>query len=160
MLKLMTILIHTPLWVWAILLFLLYKGMQQTSTRPIKLWQLYIFPAVFSPFILISTINATQPLIAISGLVIGLILGLFLGYLLWKDNSLISQQNGQWQQRGSYIPLLLYLFIFVFRYIISVMQHLQTTIIQTELFNLLIGLPTGLGLGLLIAIPLLPKQTY
>lgn len=155
----MTILIHTPLWVWAVLLLLLYKGIQQTRTRSIQLWQLFIFPTVFLPLIVISTINAVQPLIAIVGLVIGLTVGLFLGYVLWKDNPLIGRQQGQWQQRGSYIPLLLYLFIFVFRYVISVAQHLQATIIQTDLFNLLIGLPTGLGLGLLIAMPLLPRRT-
>lgn len=153
----MAILIHTPLWVWGILLFLLYKGTQQTRTSAIKLWQLFIFPAVFLPLIIISAINALQPLLAMIGLIVGFIVGIFLGYLLWKDNPLISQQNGQWQLRGSYIPLLLYLFIFIFRYAISVIQHLQVSIIQTDLFNLLIGLPTGLGLGLLITIPLLAR---
>ncbi|HDR1924631.1 TPA: hypothetical protein QB638_001007 [Pasteurella multocida] len=69
---------------------------------------------------------------------------------------MLLRQGQQWIQRGSYLPLILYLFIFIFRYVVGVAQHTQQT--KTEFFNFIIGLPTGIRLGALFAILLFRQR--
>lgn len=148
---------NTPIYVWIILVFLLYYGGIQSKTRQIHLARFFIAPVLFLGLTIQMMLSAVSPMLAYFGLIVGIVVGLLLGYVLWKQNPLLIQQNGQWYQKGSYIPLGLYLFIFIFRYIISVALHIGTGIIQTDEFNLFIGLPTGFALGVFLAIPLTRK---
>ncbi|MGC6342341.1 DUF6622 family protein [Bisgaard Taxon 45] len=148
----MMVLKNTPVWVWLVLVCLLYFGSKQTKTRQIKLDKLAIFPLIFLPFVIISVMRGHQPLIVGFALTVGLVIGIFLGWLMWKDEPLLLKQGQVWIQRGSYIPLILYLVIFIFRYVVGVAQHTQHSITKTECFNFIIGLPTGIGLGTLLAI--------
>ncbi len=150
------ILINTPIWVWVILVFLLYKGIQQLETRPIKLNRLFILPAIFLPLSILSVINATLPTIASIALVMGLLGGLLIAKFC-KKYHLIIQKNNQLWQKGSYLPLTLYLFIFITRYIVSVLQHMNHTVIYSNFFNIVVGLPIGIGIGLLSAMPFFKK---
>lgn len=113
---------------------------------------------IFLPIVIMSIMQSHHPLIAGFGFIVGLALGLFLGWIIWKDAPLLLRQGQQWIQRGSYLPLILYLFIFIFRYVVGVAQHTQQTITKTEFFNFIIGLPTGIGLGALFAILLFRQR--
>ncbi len=154
----MAIVTNTPIWVWCVLLCLLYVGSKQSKIRQIKPYKLTFLPLIFLPIVIMSIMQSHHPLIAGFGFIVGLALGLFLGWIIWKDAPLLLRQGQQWIQRGSYLPLILYLFIFIFRYVVGVAQHTQQTITKTEFFNFIIGLPTGIGLGALFAILLFRQR--
>lgn len=145
---------NTPIYVWVILAFLLYYGAMQRKTRQIHIVRLFIAPIIFSGLIVQLILSVVSPTLALLGFVVGIVAGLFFGYVLWKQRPLLTQQNGQWYQEGSNIPLGLYLFIFICRYVSSASLHIDADIIQTDWFNFFVGLLTGFGLGVLFAIPL------
>lgn len=154
----MQLFIHTPIWVWAILVFVLYKGLQQRKTRSIKLWQLFIFPAFFFPLTFISIHQNENPFFAYVHLAIGITLGLLFGFIQFRKKSIVYQEDKKWIQRGSMLPLSLYLFIFITRYVINTLTAMQQEIIQTNLFNLLF-VALGIGLGGLLSIPMFKQKS-
>ncbi|EJS88996.1 hypothetical protein AAUPMB_07852 [Pasteurella multocida subsp. multocida str. Anand1_buffalo] len=109
----MAIVTNTLIWVWCVLLCLLYVGSKQSKTRQIKPYKLTFLPLIFLPIVIMSIMQSHHPLIAGFGFIVGLALGLFLGWIIWKDAPLLLRQGQQWIQRGSYLPLILYLFIFI-----------------------------------------------
>ncbi|MGC7559318.1 DUF6622 family protein [Pasteurella sp. PK-2025] len=155
----MAMLKNTPVWVWFVLACLFYLGSKQTKTRQIKLYKLALVPLIFLPFVIISVMQSHHPWIAGLALSVGLGVGIFLGGIIWQDEPLILKQGQDWIQRGSYLPLILYLVIFLFRYVVGVAQHTQNTITKTEFFHFIIGLPTGVGIGVLVAMLLFRQRS-
>ena len=152
------ILINTPLGVWLILFFLIYKGIQQIHTRPIKIYQLLILPLIFLPLSGVAIMQVRYPMCAAYAHVLGLLTGGVLGRFLWKRQPIIIWKQGKWVQKGSCLPLSLYLLIFIIRYLMNVVQHLPTDIGLTAYFSWLTGLPIGISIGLLLAMPLLREK--
>ncbi|TWV82931.1 hypothetical protein CEW93_004495 [Moraxella sp. VT-16-12] len=60
----MTIITHTPIWVWVVLALLIYLDILQRKNRPIQRWCLLIMPAIFLPLSLITL--STSPNINLS----------------------------------------------------------------------------------------------
>ena len=41
------VLVHTPVWVWALFAFVIYQGITALRPREVPIWRLLIVPAVF-----------------------------------------------------------------------------------------------------------------
>lgn len=155
----MTILNNTPVWVWVILIFLLAFGVRQLKSRRVHRLQLLIAPTVCLILLLIAAFSATNPVLALLGLTVGSGIGIILGRILFKRSPLLTQESTHWwQQRGSTIPLGIYLYIFATRYLATALPHLPMPILPNFALNIVLGF-TGIGVGVLFAIVVF-RKTY
>lgn len=146
-----TLVTHTPLWVWGLLALLCYLGIRQRKTRPIQPLRSLIFPLIFLPLTLMTFKNSPDVILTTLSFAVALVLGFMLARWYFNQHPLISYDKGQWVQRGSYLPLVLYLMIFVCRYVLSASIAMHLAFTQSSGFAIVLGLPMGLGLGVLFA---------
>lgn len=144
---------HTPTYVWALLAFLVYRGVLASRERDIALRALFIIPAVM----LWLSLSSMSEHGALGGGVWGVwLLGMLAGAALtWKLGSRIvvavDRAAGTVRQRGSWTPLMLMMAIFVTKYVVAVLtamhpelqQHLVFATAVTMLFGLFNGVFVG-----------------
>ncbi|HEU4843517.1 MAG TPA: DUF6622 family protein [Burkholderiaceae bacterium] len=118
---------HTPLYVWAILVFLVTRGMAASADREVTVRSLFVIPAVMLALSLVDLDNK----FGIDHLVAILWLGGALAGagLVWRnfDRSAIvcDRAKGTVRLRGSWLPLALMLAIFCTKYLVAVLLHMQ-----------------------------------
>ncbi|MES2160981.1 MAG: DUF6622 family protein [Pseudomonadota bacterium] len=144
---------HTPTYVWALLAFLLYRGVLASRDREIALRKLFIIPVVMLWLSLSSmTLHG-----ALGGGVWGVwTLGVAAGAALtWKLGSgaviAVDRAAGTVRQRGSWAPLMLMIAIFVTKYVVAVTTAMHPELQQNLAFastvTLLFGLFNGVFIG-------------
>lgn len=148
-----TIITHTPIWVWIVLALLVYLGILQSKTRPIKRWRLLIMPVIFLPLSLITLFKSANIYLSITTFILAMAISFIVANRYFNKKPIIYQNTqGQWQQRGSWLFLSVYLFIFICRYVISASQAMHAPFINSHVFVIFMGLPMGVSLGVLFAI--------
>lgn len=153
----MILLKNTPVWVWVILVFLLVFGVRQLKSRRVHRLQLLIAPTVCVVLLLLAAFGATNPVLGLLGLTVGSGIGIVFGGLLFKRFPLLTQESPHWwQQRGSAIPLGIYLYIFITRYLATALPHLPMPFLPDFAPNIVLGF-TGIGVGVLLAIVIFRK---
>jgi len=116
------ILSHTPLWVWAILGYVLYIGISQLQPRALPRKRLILLPSVWLVFgawgVERSFGLGAAPLAAwVIGL--GLSFGL-MRYSRWPAGARYDAAQGRYLVPGSALPLTLMLLIFISKYVLGV----------------------------------------
>lgn len=137
---------HTPLYVWAVLALLVYRGLLASRDREISLQKLWIMPVVMLGLSL-SSMNGNGVL---GGGVWGVwAVGLLAGAALaWKldggDRIVVNRAAGTVFQRGSWLPLALMVAIFVAKYAVAVVtaMHPETR----HSFPFMLAVTSGFGL--------------
>lgn len=150
---LIEIITNTPLWVWPLLLFLLYRGYQQSQDRTVGLSKLGIIPAIFL-FLglsgLINAFGAEQVNLTLWAVGIGLAVLLHLKLELPRGVR-FSPQDQTFHVPGSWQPLVLMLTIFCAKFAVGVIVGMQLPIADTAAFaatvSLVYGLLGGMFLG-------------
>jgi putative Mn2+ efflux pump MntP len=147
------IILNTPLWVWAVLAFLVYRGILASVDREVTLKKMLIIPAfmlalsaqgIVSTFgMSAATALAWMPFIAI---------GAVLAWIMFRRDSVQAlPAKGAVFQRGSWTPLLLMMAIFLTKYIVGVTLALQPNHAHELLFAAgvcaLYGLFNGVFIG-------------
>lgn len=113
---------HTPVYVWALLAFLLYRGYLAASDREVGLRNLFIIPAVML-FLSVSSMDqrfGESPLVWTCWLA-GVAASAVLAWGLMRGPISVNRDAGTVLQRGSLVPLALMLSIFVTKYAIAVL---------------------------------------
>ncbi|WP_399311120.1 DUF6622 family protein [Undibacterium oligocarboniphilum] len=150
------ILTHTPVWVWVLLGFLIYRGIKASQDREMSFWALTIIPVVM-------LLLSLQGLIQHFGLQLQLLgpwmLSLLLtGALAMKystpDSIRILPAKIVFL-KGSWLPLILMLSIFTLKYaenILIIMQPaLRGDLIFTLVCSIVFGITNGLFFGKVFA---------
>ncbi len=115
------ILARTPIWVWAILAFLIYRGILASRDRETSLIKIFIIPIVMLG-LSIQGIASTFGAAPIAGLtwLAGVVLG---GGLAWgffnRDSVTAEPRRGVVFQRGSWVPLMMMMGIFLTKYLVG-----------------------------------------
>jgi hypothetical protein len=115
------ILAHTPIWVFALLGYLVWQGYQSLRTRTLPLWRMLIVPLVFFLMglsrLVLARNNGWEPLLA--WLVAAL---LFASLALYRGARLLAvdRKNGLVTRPGSPIPLIRNITVFLLQYGIAV----------------------------------------
>jgi len=142
---------HTPLYVWALLAFLISRGYQASTDRETSLQRVAIIPLVMLGLSL-SGMHTDGPL----GDGVWLVWGAgaaAAAALLWTLSSgaiTVNRAAGTIVQRGSWMPLCLMLAIFVTKYTVAVLSALHPELPQSLPFAVGISLLYGLFNGLFI----------
>eukprot|EP01114_Cavostelium_apophysatum_P006241 TRINITY_DN17487_c0_g1_i1.p3 TRINITY_DN17487_c0_g1~~TRINITY_DN17487_c0_g1_i1.p3 ORF type:complete len:178 (+),score=26.50 TRINITY_DN17487_c0_g1_i1:2-535(+) len=129
------ILSHTPVYVWAILAFLVYRGVLALRDRDITLTRLTIIPALMLVLAL-QSIGARFGFasVAMAAWLAGTAI---LGLQRWAFGAsrvTAGATPGSLRSRGSWTPLLLMLSIFVIKYTVAVVGAVQPQLAQGAAF--------------------------
>ena len=146
---------HTPTYVWAILAFLVYRGVNALSDRETTLRNLFIIPGVMLYLSLSSMADKFGLRDATIGLwAVGAVAGAALSFTLTSGAIQVNRAAGTLIQRGSAVPLVLMLAIFFSKYAVAVVFAMQPALTQNVLavaaVCLLFGLFNGIFLGRLL----------
>jgi hypothetical protein len=120
------ILAHTPIWVFALLGYLVWQGYQALRTRTLPLWRMLIVPLVFFLMglsrLVLARNNGWEPLLA--WLVAAL---LFVSLALYRGARLLAvdREKGLVTRPGSPIPLIRNITVFLLQYGIAVAAALH-----------------------------------
>src|SRR5690242_18651570 len=119
------VLVHTPLWVWPLLAYLVWQGIKAMRPRKVTVNRSLIMPAIFIIWGLSSLISTSQnsfaPLVA--WLAAALVLGLT-GFLTAKPFEL-DHASGEITRPGSVVPLIRNLTIFALQYAVRVIMAID-----------------------------------
>lgn len=118
-----TIVIHTPIWVWALYALLLFLGFQRTRDSSVSLWRMLILPLVVVVFAIVGFIGA-----GLSGLPVmlfGLVIGSMAGWQLERDGATRRLADGKIWLRGEWLSLAQLVLIMIFRYVINVVPFMN-----------------------------------
>ena len=124
----MQMLTHTPLFVWAILAFLIFRGVVAMRDRAMELRKLFIIPAVMLAMtlqdLLLRWSFGALPLLAWAG---GALCVTLLMLALSRPRVIAGMAPGTLLLRGSRAPLAMMLVVFVAKYaaIVSSVMHPQ-----------------------------------
>ena len=147
------ILVHTPNWVWAILLALLWLGLAQTTPRRARLRRVILLPLVMTGLSLYGTLSSFGALYTSWVMWIGAALAT----LVWVASSELPagvQYDGASQVfslPGSWVPLGLMMSIFLTKYVVGVMLAMEPALAHDSaaaaMIASLYGVMSGVFLG-------------
>lgn len=146
-------LIHTPMYVWAILAFLLYRGVVASKDRVVSYRSVFIIPVLMAALGLQSIasrfgLNGVQAAAWLAGVVTGSLLA---WKLLAGQRVVVDRVSGTLRQRGSWIPLCLMMAIFFCKYAVAAgsaihpewLQDMQLVVGSCVVFGLFNGVFIG-----------------
>jgi hypothetical protein len=143
---------HTPVYVWALLAFLIYRGWLASQDRESSLRKIALIPLVMVALALTS-LNSSGPLG--DGVWVLWALGATASAAaIWQlatGDIVVNRAAGTIVQRGSWMPLALMIAIFITKYTVAVMSaihpELPHSLAFTTAIALLYGVFNGLFLG-------------
>lgn len=141
---------HTPLWVWAILVFLISRGVQASRDRELPLRSAFILPLVMLALALQGIANAFG--IAAATLLpwaIGALIGAAFAWSRGKGASLrVAPDRSSVFMRGSWAPLALMMAIFLTKYAVAVTLAIQPALHGSTVFVAMVCAVYGVFSGL------------
>ena len=142
---------HTPVYVWALLAFLLYRGYLASQDRATSLLKVALIPLVMLGLAL-SGMQARGALGAGVWALWGAGVALA-SALVWRFSNrdiAVDRAAGTIAQRGSWLPLLTMIAIFVTKYTVAVVSAIQPELPQSLPFAAAIAVLYGLFNGLFL----------
>ncbi|HWX01276.1 DUF6622 family protein [Collimonas sp.] len=149
---------HTPLWVWALLAFLVYRGVLASVDRELTLRKLAIIPLVMLALSWqgVSTVFGILPLPMLCWLLAAAIAATLNWRLFRKERVTVYPERGVVFQRGSWLPLMLMMGIFLTKYTVGVTLSMHPALAQDTTFTVVVctlyGVFNGMFLGRLLRI--------
>lgn len=142
---------HTPVYVWALLAFLVYRGVLATRDREVAFGKLFIIPAVMVA-ISVAGINGHGLLGAgVWGVwLTAMAAGAALTWLAGKERIAVNHDAGTVLQRGSWVPLAMMLAVFVSKYAVAVTSAMHPALQGRIMFVLAVSVLFGLFNGFFV----------
>lgn len=143
------ILIHTPAYVWAILAFLIYRGLIASTDREVEFNKLFIIPGVM----LVLSVQDLAGKFGLGGMILaawtaGAISSAALTLKLSGARLVLSEKAGRVQLRGSWLPLALMMGVFCIKYVAAVLLAIHPQAHQNTLFVVLVSSLFGVFNGM------------
>lgn len=145
------ILAHTPVYVWALLAFLLYRGYLASQDRELTLQKLAIIPGVML-VLAVTSINTHGVLgeAVWAAWAAGVAVAVALVWTLSKGEIAVNRAAGTVFQRGSWAPLMLMIAIFVTKYTVGVLSVMRPELVHGLAGSLAVTTLYGLFNGVFI----------
>ncbi len=147
----MAILSNTPVWVWALLSFLLVLGLNQARTRTVGRTRIVIVPLLLKAFSLYGTVtNFGGSPVAITVWALAAASAIM---LTWNvpvhAETRFNPETNSFHLPGSWLPMAVITGIFCIKYTTGVVQAIQHPIGDNLAFTVAMSLLTGVLSGLL-----------
>lgn len=143
------IVVHTPLWVWAMLVFLVYRGWSVAADRETAIIKVAVVPVVMfglSGLGLYELAHADAVALGVASLA-ALASGLYSWNAAGRAGTIAYPERGTVFLRGSWFPLLLMVGIFAVKYTMGVLQAMHSHYVQGALVAVAVSLLYGLFIG-------------
>jgi hypothetical protein len=156
---------HTPLYVWAILAFLVYRGLQTSKTNEVVIVRLCIIPLVMLGLSLfgIQTAFGLAGLAPLIWLVSALAGGTLAWFLSYPTALTAHPERGTVSQPGSWVPMTLMMSVFFMKYAVAVTLVISPALRHDSFFVStvceLYGAFSGIFMGRLLRCLVLYRQT-
>jgi hypothetical protein len=151
-----TILTHTPLWVWGIFAFLLYRGILASQDRNLNISRIYILPLVMLALAVQGMAHgfADADWLPIWGSAV--LLSAALAYRLTPTDSIqVLPEPDMLRERGSWVPMIIMMAIFVTKYVVGASLGLHPELADNTVFVAIVcalyGTFNGMYLGKMLA---------
>ena len=149
---LLSVLSHTPVWVWALLALLVALGLRQTRAQIVTRRRLVAVPVglgIYSLVGLLQTFGGHSS--SLLPWVAGAVLGFGLNQLWQLPRQVQALPDGRFRLGGSVVPLVLFMAIFLMRYVLAVALNIEPELAHAPTLVLPACLLMGLSIGLLAA---------
>lgn len=136
-----SIITHTPIWVWGLLLLLLALGFSQTRARNVGLGRILILPLIMTGLSLSGTVSSfglAPAALLMWALAIGLTAGLLIRCPAGAETR-YDRATGRFYLPGSWLPMALILGIFTVKYAVGTMLALRPDMATNAEFAIVIG---------------------
>lgn len=146
----LSILEHTPVWVWALFCALLALGIAQTRTRQVSAARATILP-ILMIVLSLSTVLSAFSLVALACVtwVVGFFVSLVLaGEVMAVRGASWSSQERYFRVPGSFVPLTLILGLFVTKYMAGVVLAINPSLAANIRVVIVLSLVYGAFAGL------------
>lgn len=145
------IITHTPIWVWFLLIFLIFRGIKSSHEQEFNLKLSFIFPLVFIIWGF-QTICSHFTYIYLSTLtyLVSLAMGGLIGFFIYKRYQHFFLQKGKIYKKKSYLPLFIVLINFIVKYISNVILAMHPNFYNILKFNILYTVFGGICAGLFL----------
>ena len=118
--SLLQILVHTPLWVWALLALVIGLGVHGLRSSIVPPWRLWVWPFIGLASAATAFVQSPRPALAVSAWLVGVLAGLPVGYRVGTRRGMRRLEDGRIALEGSWFGLSFGLAIFVVRYAVGV----------------------------------------
>ena len=147
------IVIHTPLWVWGLLLALLALGLSQIITRTVGLRRTTVLPLVMVALSLYGTVSAfgAAPMVLLAWLATGAVTGALVLQRPLPPGTRFDAASRRFTVPGSVVPLVLIVGIFLIKYVVGVTLAMQPALAHEAGFRLAFGALYGAFSGVFAA---------
>lgn len=147
--EVMSIFSHTPVWVWLLLAFLIYRGIAASKPRSVAPPRMLLLPILFLLWSLVSMIQGGSLLTASLTFITSLLCGIAISFWLWSDWGGYNQSSDKFECRGSWRTMILIMLMFISRYIQSVMLAFDPLWAEDRIFVILQAASSGIITGIL-----------
>ena len=146
------IIFNTPLWVWALLAFLIYRGMRAAADREIPFGRIFIIPLVMLGLSLqgIGSAFGARFSVMLAWLAAAVVAGGFAWHFTNYRKVVPDPARGILFQPGGWAPLLLMLGIFFTKYVVAVTLLMNPHYAQLTEFTVAICALYGMFNGIFI----------
>lgn len=141
----LTILTHTPIWVFVLFAVLLAFGLLQTRNRLVRRRRAYVLPVAMIGLSLAGIFSSfgARPL-PVTFWAVGLVLVTMVGYRFFPDRGVVFEaEKNVFFVPGSWIPLLMIMAIFFTKYAYAVVRAFDADLVQRTGFVLALSLAYG-----------------
>jgi uncharacterized membrane protein len=149
----LSILSHTPTWVFAVFITLLVLGFLQSKPRTVKVRNVFLLPTAMVLFSFFGIFSVVGPSLVILGSWLAiLIIATMIGYKLFQANAVhFSFQDNHLSLPGSWIPLLIMMAIFFTKYVVGVAVAKELPMVNELMFAIVLSVLYGSFSGIFLS---------
>ena len=132
------IIIHTPIWVWALLALLLWLGLKQSRPAQPSLLRTSVVPLVLTSLSLYGAVSAfgSAPVVMLAWLAAAIVLATVVLQSPLPAATRFDARTRTFQVPGSWVPLALMMGIFANKYVVGVALNLHPELMHEATFTL------------------------
>ncbi len=132
------IIIHTPVWVWALLSLLLWVGIKQSLPGQPSLLRITVVPLVLTSLSLYGTVSAfgSTSAVLLTWLAAAIVSATWVLSSPLPDATHYDIRTRSFRVPGSWVPLALMMGIFANKYVVGVALNLQPELVNEAVFRL------------------------
>jgi len=141
--SLLDILTHTPSWVWAVLVLVIWIGLRRTRDRDVSPSRLVLFPLIIAALAVSNMAGSGFGAATLEGLLLGALTGVYAAFVLEKRNGAIKLPDGRVRLAGEWTSLAVIVAIFLSRYVTTVIGTVYPATAAGDGFHFVTALLSG-----------------
>ncbi|UDL87154.1 hypothetical protein LGH82_18300 [Mesorhizobium sp. PAMC28654] len=146
-----SILSHTPVWVWPLILYGLFIGWNRTRARIVAPRRLFVMPALITGLALYNLASSGISVSGLLGFACGAVAGALTGIAVARRRPAKMLADGRLALQGDWVPLVLIVAIIVIRYAKGVALGVDPALAEIPSFILASAFLSGFFAAMMIA---------